>query len=315
MELRQIQYMVACARTQSFSKAAELLFTTQSNVSKTIAALENELGQKLFDRKQRGITLTPKGRQVYQHALSMLECSSKIQECAEEECTEELHVSFQNSDWFAAAFCEFFIRHGGEGRRFYMNSAAVDEILRPLSGGLDQMGFACMEEEHIEKLRGFFRNNHIGFIVLKKAGTALHYGTNLSLKQRIEELLLRQAEGVDASEEAAERNVIEVPLIQGLDDEYSGLSFRKGKASSLKPKVLITTNSDFITREILARTELCTISPELPGHGDSPAGEDTLVLSEEEQNILYICMFRNDMELEALPKEFLTFIRQYMDAE
>ena len=43
MELRQLQCMVICAQTKSFSKAASMLFTSQSNVSKTIAALEKEL--------------------------------------------------------------------------------------------------------------------------------------------------------------------------------------------------------------------------------------------------------------------------------
>lgn len=89
MELRQLQCMVACAQTKSFSKAASILFTSQSNVSKMIASLEKELGKKVFERKQHGIELTDKGKQIYKYALSMVECSAKILECAEEDATEE----------------------------------------------------------------------------------------------------------------------------------------------------------------------------------------------------------------------------------
>ena len=78
MELRQLQCMVICAQTKSFSRAASMLFTSQSNVSKTIASLENELGKKIFERKRHGIELTAKGKQIYQYALSMVECSAKI---------------------------------------------------------------------------------------------------------------------------------------------------------------------------------------------------------------------------------------------
>lgn len=106
MELRQLQCMVACAQTKSFSKAASILFTSQSNVSKMIASLEKELGKKVFERKQHGIELTDKGKQIYKYALSMVECSAKILECAEEDATEELRVSFQPGSWFANAFCE-----------------------------------------------------------------------------------------------------------------------------------------------------------------------------------------------------------------
>ena len=65
MELRQLQCMVICAQTKSFSKAASMLFTSQSNVSKTIAALEKELGKKIFERRRHGIELTAKGEQIY----------------------------------------------------------------------------------------------------------------------------------------------------------------------------------------------------------------------------------------------------------
>ena len=39
LNIKQIQYFAACAKTGSFSQAAELLFTTQSNVSKVIGIL------------------------------------------------------------------------------------------------------------------------------------------------------------------------------------------------------------------------------------------------------------------------------------
>ena len=41
LNIKQIQYFAACAKTGSFSQAAELLFTTQSNVSKVIRSMED----------------------------------------------------------------------------------------------------------------------------------------------------------------------------------------------------------------------------------------------------------------------------------
>ena len=48
----------------SFSKTAELTYTTQSSVSKSIKKLEDELGTQLFYRKAGGIELTDKGREL-----------------------------------------------------------------------------------------------------------------------------------------------------------------------------------------------------------------------------------------------------------
>ena len=50
LNIKQIQYFAACAKTGSFSQAAELLFTTQSNVSKVIRSMEDDMRTQLFVR-------------------------------------------------------------------------------------------------------------------------------------------------------------------------------------------------------------------------------------------------------------------------
>lgn len=52
----------ATARHASFTRAAQELALTQSAVSRQVAALEDYLGQALFQRTRHGVTLTPKGR-------------------------------------------------------------------------------------------------------------------------------------------------------------------------------------------------------------------------------------------------------------
>ena len=60
LNIKQIQYFAACAKTGSFSQAAELLFTTQSNVSKVIRSMEDDMRTQLFVRHAKGIELTQK---------------------------------------------------------------------------------------------------------------------------------------------------------------------------------------------------------------------------------------------------------------
>ena len=69
MDLRQIHYFLAIARTGSFTGAAEELFVSQSSLSKQIIALERELGVQLFDRSRRKVALTDAGRTFRRHAL------------------------------------------------------------------------------------------------------------------------------------------------------------------------------------------------------------------------------------------------------
>ena len=65
LNIKQIQYFAACAKTGSFSQAAELLFTTQSNVSKVIRSMEDDMRTQLFVRHAKGIELTGRRACIY----------------------------------------------------------------------------------------------------------------------------------------------------------------------------------------------------------------------------------------------------------
>lgn len=73
IDLHTLQAFVAVARWASFSAAAKHLFLTQPAVSKRVAALETQLGQRLFDRIGRQVLLTDAGRALLPKARQLLE--------------------------------------------------------------------------------------------------------------------------------------------------------------------------------------------------------------------------------------------------
>jgi LysR family hydrogen peroxide-inducible transcriptional activator len=66
MNIQQIKYAIAVAEVQSFGKAAQKCFISQSTLSTMISRLESELGLQLFDRKKKPITTTKEGKAVLQ---------------------------------------------------------------------------------------------------------------------------------------------------------------------------------------------------------------------------------------------------------
>jgi LysR family hydrogen peroxide-inducible transcriptional activator len=73
MEMHQLRYMVALARTGNFSRAAEQCHVAQPSLSQQIQKLEDELGERLFDRLRRQVQLTPHGTAFLRHAVKILE--------------------------------------------------------------------------------------------------------------------------------------------------------------------------------------------------------------------------------------------------
>ena len=72
MTLVQLRHLISLASTGSFSKSAQALHLTQPALSRSIRALEEELGVPLIDRVGRRNELTPFGQGVLQRARQLV---------------------------------------------------------------------------------------------------------------------------------------------------------------------------------------------------------------------------------------------------
>ncbi len=82
MTLVQLRHLLSLARTGSFSRSAAALFITQPALSRSIGALEGELGQRLFDRIGRQSELTPFGREMVARASELVLAADDLRERA-----------------------------------------------------------------------------------------------------------------------------------------------------------------------------------------------------------------------------------------
>lgn len=96
MNTDQIEAFIRAAFTNSFSKAAEQLYTSQPAVSARIRSLENELSVKLFKRNGNGITLTKDGELFLPYAENILKNAEEaklVVQKNKQKKTEEISIA------------------------------------------------------------------------------------------------------------------------------------------------------------------------------------------------------------------------------
>ena len=86
MTLNQLSYFYQAAILQHFNQAAEKMNISEPSLSRSIAALENELGVTLFEKRGRNVTLTKAGEIFLEHVTQILDdvtrASNKMQQIA-----------------------------------------------------------------------------------------------------------------------------------------------------------------------------------------------------------------------------------------
>src|SRR5512138_912209 len=78
--LRQIRAVIAVCEEGSFTRAASREHATQSGISQQVAAVERELGVKLFERSPTGVVPSPAGLRYYKRcveAVGLIETASE----------------------------------------------------------------------------------------------------------------------------------------------------------------------------------------------------------------------------------------------
>jgi DNA-binding transcriptional LysR family regulator len=117
MEWDDLRHFLAVARAGSLADAARQLKTSPATVGRRVAALEAQLGARLFDRRQTGYTLTESGVAIYKKAEEVEEAVLSVEREAR---GRDLHVSgrvrLATSDELAT---NVIAPHFGEFRRRY----------------------------------------------------------------------------------------------------------------------------------------------------------------------------------------------------
>ena len=80
MELLQFRYFLEAARYENLTRAADELHIAQPALSQSIMRLENELGVKLFDRRNHHVYLNDQGKLLRKRLIPLMESIDSLKD-------------------------------------------------------------------------------------------------------------------------------------------------------------------------------------------------------------------------------------------
>ena len=296
MDLKQLQYFVACAQTGSFSDAAKILYSTQPSVSKVIKALEDTLGMQLFERLPRGIRLTVQGQKVYSYACRITSEIDVLENMASRGMTKWIRISMNPSSWLANQFVDFYNETYEKSYHFQLTTAGVRSVMERVRDYMDDIGFVYILSQHRENFLHELAKNKIEFVPMPETDVILYPGRKTEFygsgKDRIE---LDELEGAR--------------FIQNYQDEFFDIGAVETNAFRWKDlDISVLTNSDYIMERMLRNSRVSNVSGSYLSEnkaGTTPG----IPLDMGNNKVIFGYMFHKGEKIEESVQEFLDFLK------
>lgn len=169
MDMKNINTFIYTAELGSFTKAAELLGYSQSTVSFQIRQLEEELGTVLFERINRTVTLTDRGKEILRYAHRMKQLAGEMQEMVQPKQEVRGHLRIAMSD----SLCEEIAE-----KLFVLLQRKYPEVtMKIVIAGTDEM-FRLLNQNQVDFVYTLDRHiYHSDYVIVTERQEAVHFVT------------------------------------------------------------------------------------------------------------------------------------------
>lgn len=157
MTLQQLRYIVTVAETGNITEAAKRLFISQPSLTNAIRELENEMQITIFNRSNKGVSVSNEGDVFLSYARQVLEQTSLLEEkfLNKKQQRSKFSVSCQHYSFAVNAFVDVIREFGGSEYDFTLRETQTHEIIEDVSRLKSEIGIlytSSKNEEVILKL-------------------------------------------------------------------------------------------------------------------------------------------------------------------
>ena len=170
MNINQIKYVLTVANSPSMREAASKLYVSQPALSASIAELENELGIMIFERTNKGITLTEEGREFVGYAKKAVGQYEILENryLSKDSDKEHFSVSTQHYNFSINAFTEVVSRFDLDKYVFSIHETKTRNVLEDVKTMKSEIGIISFSDANEDVMKKIIREYHLEFIPLMK---------------------------------------------------------------------------------------------------------------------------------------------------
>ncbi|MEC0268596.1 LysR family transcriptional regulator [Paenibacillus anseongense] len=169
--LQQLKYVIEVANRRSINEAAKRLFITQPSLSNAIKDLEEEIQISIFERSNKGITLSKEGVEFLSYARQVVEQAELLESryLNAKPSPQHFSVSTQHYAFAVNAFVSLIQEFGLDEYEFALRETKTHEIIEDVQTLRSEIGILYLNEFNEKVINKMLKSANLQFNSLFKA--------------------------------------------------------------------------------------------------------------------------------------------------
>jgi DNA-binding transcriptional LysR family regulator len=165
MTLQQLKYVITVSDKGTISGAAKELFISQPSLTNAIKELEDEIQITIFNRTNKGITVSNEGNEFLAYARQVLEQFNLLEEkfLNVKKQSPRFSVSTQHYSFAVNAFVDVIKEFGGSHYDFTLRETQTYEIIEDVSRLKSEIGILYTSSKNEEVIMKIIKQNGLMF--------------------------------------------------------------------------------------------------------------------------------------------------------
>lgn len=176
MNINQLKYVLAVAASSSMREASTKLYVSQPALSASIRELEEEIGILLFERTNKGISLTDAGREFLSYAKKVAQQYEILEEryLSRDSDKERFSVSTQHYNFAIKAFTNVIRKTNPDKFIFSIHETKTKEVLEDVRNLKSEVGIVSFSGSNEALIKKLLRDYLLDFTPLMRRETYVY---------------------------------------------------------------------------------------------------------------------------------------------